>query len=226
MLKRKGRGQIGDLERVLIIGAGKFGTRAVHILSNERGLKVWVVDQDPERLRAIQNSCEEAVLAEGVQFLVDHKELFSQGVIIVPALPVHLAYMWLRKAYSGPGALKSLHIPDELLPAVSFRMRGDDGIVYLSHADFPCPDDCPEPSECTVTGQRRKPLYEILEALEGKGFGVSIIKSRQLAPGVGGYSIKELSSLSNKVVKGPEKKWIVATSCKCHGVLSAFEILD
>ncbi len=218
--------QVGDPEKILVIGAGKFGSKAARALSSKGGFRVWVVDQDPDRLGPMQDSCDQAVVGDGVQFLADHGGLFSQKVIIVPALPIHLAYKWFLKTYSGPGIIRGVNIPDRLLPHVAFRMRGEDGTVYLSHADFLCPEDCPEPPECTVTGERRIPLYKILEGVKAEGYGVSVIRSRQLAPGVGGYPIGELASFKRKVTEGSQKKWLIATSCRCHGAISAFEILD
>ena len=96
----------------------------------------------------------------------------------------------------------------------------------VSYADFRCPDDCPEPSDhCTVTGKKRgKPLYKLLGDIALPGFRVHVIRSRQLAPGIGGYSIGDLEGLRERVEGGGNSKWLVGTACKCHGIISAVEV--
>jgi hypothetical protein len=45
---------------------------------------------------------------------------------------------------------------------------GKAGQVFISHADFICPDNCPEPKDkCTVTGKPRpKDLFRLLRDLD------------------------------------------------------------
>jgi hypothetical protein len=94
----------------------------------------------------------------------------------------------------------------------------------VSYADFICPDDCPEPDVCTITGKRReKPLYELLRSLD-VGFRVHIIRSHQLAPGLGGYTVADLKRAAETLAGHRNGKWLVGTACKCHGILTAFEI--
>ena len=213
------------VEKILVIGAGKFGVRAVERLSKDKGPELWVVDKDVDALEAIKPLCPKVIEADGVEFLARHPELFAQRVTIVPAIPVHLAFRWFYETYSGPGKAQIIEIPDHLLPSLPFVLKGNDGTVYLSHADFLCPDDCPEPIRCTVTGEARKPLYEIIPGARTDELGLVLIRSRQMAPGVGGYPINELSRLRQTIEEKGSGKWIIATSCRCHASLSALEII-
>ncbi|RLB12393.1 MAG: hypothetical protein DRG63_11710, partial [Deltaproteobacteria bacterium] len=78
---------------------------------------------------------------------------------------------------------------------------------------------------CTVTGEKRdRPLYQLLRELPVAGFNIHVIRSRQLAPGLGGYAISELFGLCSKLRQMPDSKWLLATSCKCHGVLNGFMV--
>ena len=67
-------------------------------------------------------------------------------------------------------------------------------------------------------------MYKLLEDMALPGFRVHVIRSRQLAPGVGGYSVGELKGLLRKVESAGDSNWLVGTACKCHGVVSALEV--
>jgi hypothetical protein len=88
-----------------------------------------------------------------------------------------------------------------------------------------CPEDCPEPEDgCTVTGEIRPPLFGVMADLPVPGFEVHVIRSRQLAPGVGGYRIADLKALQGRVLGRPGVKWLVGTACRCHGTITGLEI--
>jgi len=213
---------------VVIIGAGHFGTRAVKVL-RERGSKhLWVVEKDEKALAGITGLGVERILAEGIPFLADHAGLLPPSTIIVPALPVHLAFEWLRKALKRDYRRRRIKVPSPLKSLFPHTWEGSEGSLLVSYADFRCPDDCPEPADhCTVTGKRRgKPMYGLIEDVTLPGYRVHVIRSRQLAPGLGGYSVGELKGLLARVESGGGSKWLVGTACKCHGVVSALEIRE
>jgi hypothetical protein len=211
---------------VLVIGAGHFGRRAVDVLCARRHARFWVVDKDEEALAGINPHTVERVHAEGSTFLMDHAHLLPPKTIIVPALPLHLAFVWLRKALKKNHHHRQVKVPSKIKPLFPHTWEGGDGSLLVSYADFQCPDDCPEPAErCTVTGKRRgKPLYAIMEDIALPGYGVLVVRSHQLAPGVGGYSFGDLKGLVEKVEAGGVSKWLVGTACKCHGTISALEV--
>ncbi|MCF8062162.1 MAG: hypothetical protein K9M82_06575 [Deltaproteobacteria bacterium] len=101
-----------------------------------------------------------------------------------------------------------------------------DGSLLVSYADFLCPEDCAEPEDgCTVTGEIRQPLYERLAALEVPGYEVQVIRSRQLAPGLGGYSAGDLRALQARVYDAPGRgRWLIGTACRCHGTITGLEV--
>jgi hypothetical protein len=74
------------------------------------------------------------------------------------------------------------------LAGIPNPMRGRKGELFTSLAHFLCPEDCPGPAQyCTTTKKRCiKPLYQILNDLQGP-FESKVIRSLQLAPGVGGF---------------------------------------
>ena len=116
-------------------------------------------------------------------------------------------------------------MPDEILPALPHSWRGLPGTLLVSYSDFYCPDDCPEPSDhCPMTGEKRAlPLYELLSRIVIPDHTTHVIRSRQLAPGLGGYKVEDLRNLLMKTSQ-QAGKWLVGTACSCHGALTALNI--
>ncbi len=210
-------------DRVLIIGAGHFGQRAWRIL-RAAGKKVFILDKKGEAFEHEGGDYATGLCADGVSFLLENFPRLRPETIIVPALPLHLAFEWLKGYLAGTIHISKRDVPEDFLPSCPHRWKASEGSVLLSYSDFICPDDCPEQAYCTVTGQRRdKPLNAFIEESRLDGWKVVVIKSRQLAPGLGGYSAGDLAHLGGVVLKGSPGKWIAATACSCHGIATAFE---
>lgn len=213
---------------VLVIGAGRFGARAVRLLGSRRpdDALIVVVDTDDERLSALKDPTIETVHADGVDFLVEHFAQLRPHDLIVPAVPVHLAGEWLKRTLSGLFRITPKPIPNALETTLPNTWRIGEDVLLVSYADFLCPEDCEEPEYCTVSGEKRDvPMRELLRRLKVEGFSVHVVASAQLAPGLGGYQAEDLETLKKTVTAdGQPRKWLVATACNCHGVLSAFEI--
>jgi hypothetical protein len=62
-------------------------------------------------------------------------------------------------------------------------------------------------------------MYQLLESLSFEAFEPLVVKSQQLAPGVGGYRPKDLYTLSNKI-DGVKGSLLICTACRCHGVVT------
>lgn len=213
-------------DEVIVIGAGHFGKIAVEALTPRIRAPLRVVEKDEEALRALSGLSIEPILDEAVPFLVSSFHLLQPGNIIVPAVPVHLAYEWLRLSLPKSVTVLAIQAPEEIKPLLPHTWAGGEGSLLVSYADFRCPDDCPEPADCcTVTGEKRgTPLHALLSRIDLPGYRVHVIRSRQLAPGVGGYRAGDLQELLGRIESGGEGKWLVATACKCHGVVSAMEV--
>ena len=211
-------------DTVFIIGAGHFGARAARIVCQRSDSPVFVVDPDEKCLSDLNDLRIEKVLGDGIQFLLDNFHYLKQTNTIVPALPIHLAYEWLKGFLPGDMKIKKLPVP-ETNPPLPHAWPASDGSTLVSYADFLCPDDCPEPVHCTVTGEKREqPLYSLLRNLNLSLFDIHIIQSRQLAPGLGGYKVEDLEGTAEMVLGNEPGRWILGTACKCHGILTAFEI--
>jgi len=212
-----------DEDAVFIIGAGHFGARAGRILCQRSNARIFMVDPDAKGLSALADLSVERIQGDGIQFLLDNVDRLKDADTIVPALPHHLAYEWLRRYLRQKLTIQQAPVP-ETRPPLPHAMPASEGSTLVSYADFLCPDDCPEPLYCTVTGEKRElPLYALLRNLRLPPFEVHIIRSRQLAPGLGGYRAGDLRKAADKVMTGGPGRWILGTACKCHGILTAFE---
>jgi hypothetical protein len=49
---------------------------------------------------------------------------------------------------------------------------------------------------------------------------MEVIRSWQLAPGVGGYRVAQLRASLERIERQPTK-YLIATSCRCHAVIDA-----
>ena len=142
---------------------------------------------------------------------------------IIPALPVHLAAEWFL-VRMGPERLDRVTVPSKIESLLPNPIRGSDGNIYVSHADFRCPDDCAEPRDiCTVTGEpRKRNMFEILSDIHLPSFKALVIRSHQLGAGIGGYRPKHHLTLLDKVDQA-RGQLLVGTACRCHGVITGLE---
>ncbi len=212
-------------DAVFIIGAGHFGGRAARILSRVSKGPIFVVDREANRLSGLEGLAVDRIHRDAILFLSKNYHLLRPTNTVVPAVPLHLAYEWLKRHLEGKYHIEKIDIPKGIKPSLPHTWPGNDGSLLISYADFICPEDCPEPDLCTVTGEiRQRPLYKLLNHVDSTGFKIHIIKSIQLAPGLGGYKAGELSILAEKLIRKDMGKWLLGTACKCHGILTAFEI--
>ena len=143
---------------------------------------------------------------------------------IVPCVPVHAAWEWLRRRLSPPKIVGAQTVPHAFVRRLPHPMEGKGGAVYSSFADFICPDDCPEPaSVCCVTGApRTQNLFDLMALAAPPETTSLVIRSRQLAPGVGGYSPADLFDALKRAAAS-KNRVILSTACRCHGVSHAFD---
>ncbi len=212
-------------DAVIVIGAGHFGRRAAVILTRGGGKPVIVIDHDPSRLAGLKDLPVKAILGDGVAFLIANNERLVPETTVVPAVPIHLAFEWLKASIGHQTTVVRAPVPKEVWGRLPHTWNGSEGSVLVSYADFVCPDDCPEPEVCTVSGERREqPLHALLGSLQVEGFQVHIVRSRQLAPGLGGYCLADLLELETRVKIAAGGRWLLGSACKCHGILTACNI--
>jgi hypothetical protein len=208
------------MDKILVLGAGRFGKRAVRALAG-KARKLVIVDSDPAALPFSANEGITPVCAEGISYLAGIDYLDFDW--IVPALPLHVAFAWVLNRLKNTG-IRAAAVPPGL--DVSGCCYSENGTVYASLSGQICPEDCPEPEGyCYLTGEERTlPLYRVLSALHVGGYTAHVLRSFQLAPGVGGFAPLQLERLSASV-SGSCLPGLVVTSCACHAVINAYDFV-
>jgi len=210
---------------IWIVGAGRFGMMALCKLQNRIGARYVVIDLNPLTCEDAHVVTEAIVCRDGVDFLSERLNRMGGPRWIIPAVPVHLAYEWLRRRLRGVKLIRPVPVPADVEGCFPNPMRGRNGELYLSNADFMCPANCSEPDRvCSYTGKARPCiLFQELRKFQHDRFRSVVIRSRQLAPGVGGYTPRDLYSALDAIVSadGPV---LMSTACKCHGVMHAFTV--
>jgi hypothetical protein len=212
----------------LILGAGKFGRLALQRLaSQDAEAAFWVVDRDAGALAAARKAARRPVRTGHPVHLIEqdavaylHDQLEEGGWNwLIPMVPLHVAFWY---AASSPGMREAWEpeaVPESLGQGLSLAGHGRQGELLLSRAEHRCPDDCVPGPVCPVSGKTWEiPLDEQLAGLNFEGYDLMVVSSRQLAPGVGGYSPGELQGLLPRLAEIPGKA-LIATACRCHGVI-------
>ncbi|WAI01745.1 hypothetical protein [Methanogenium organophilum] len=229
----------------VIIGGGKYGEHAFQKLQQDK-TPVVVLDTDPACILRTHRQIPSITMDElAVSGLPPAGAGFIQGGIaetadviarcrperIFPTVPVHVAagiisaITGLRPDPVGAAAMDSC-IPDKLVVG----RNGADIYCSLNRVGR-CPDHCPAPPACPVTGVRRaEPLFALLrESLtacpgddtETRPTPAVIIESRQFGPGLGYILTEDLTcAIADLQNTGADTAW-VATACRCHGVATA-----
>jgi hypothetical protein len=212
----------------LILGAGRFGRLAWQCLSRRQPeASFCLVDLDPAKVGLISpHSTIRMVTGTATDFLAAALEAETWPDWIIPAIPRHVAFDWLWRQRPAGAGWRQIPVPAAVGQDLPFSRRGPAGELYLSLSTGLCPDDCPEPAEkCYLTGCNRPyNLYDYLENVSLQDYTTLVIRSRQLAPGVGGYRPADLWRLRLQV-QNASGKVLISTSCRCHGVSQALEKL-
>jgi hypothetical protein len=217
-------GGMKPCQTLWILGGGRFGLLAARALRRQRPQDALVVVEiDPRICRGLAGESFDVVAGDAVQYLVDHLEGPDAPDWLVPVVPVHLAYEWVRRRLDGLARLEPILVPEAVDAVMTRVLRAADGTVYVSNAAFTCPDDCPEPAAlCTVTGKPRPCIMHArLAGLDLPEFTIVVVRSRQLLPGVGGYRPAALFT-ALKAVQHANRPVLLASACCCHGVVNAF----
>ncbi|MBM4286820.1 MAG: hypothetical protein FJ135_01510 [Deltaproteobacteria bacterium] len=210
--------------RYLILGAGRFGRLALaRLVQKEPQAEFCLVDHDLRKLIFPLPPGDVAirrVAGPATAYMAKALEARTPPDWLIPAIPRHVAFEWLWQR-RPPGS----HWRQEPVPLIvgrdlPFKQRGAEGELYLSVSTERCPDDCPEPADrCYLTGLKREfSLYRYLEDLSLQGFTSLVVRSRQLAPGVGGYRPAALWDLWRRTLAAAGSL-LISTACRCHGVV-------
>ncbi len=212
--------------RILVLGAGTFGKQAATRLSvRYPHARFVIVDRKESASAGFSRAPFTFVRRDGIDYLAETLDPADADTWIVPAIPLHAAFAWMKRTPPPGGQIVSQNVPEALRKNLPHPLRGPDGGLFAGIADFRCPENCPAPvTVCTHTGKPRPMvLHRHIAALDVPGFTVLVVESRQLAPGAGGYPAADLFS-AKTVALSAKTPVILATASKCHGVIHAFRV--
>jgi hypothetical protein len=209
-----------------IIGGGQFGLRAARALEKiDRSNRIRIVEKQKDVCRQLDRMGIETVCMDGLQYLTHELTRGHDPDWIIPAIPLHVAYEWIRARMSDTCTFADIAFPDELLCILPNPIQGEPGQFFISIADFKCPAGCSEPQNiCTQTNKPRPMiLHEFLKTVQLKDFTSVVVQSQQLAPGVGGYTPGALNKALHRIqiTQGPV---LLSTACSCHGIIQALKL--
>ena len=210
----------------LIIGAGHFGARAVKALHKKYpAAPLTVVDIDQGALDRLGDFPAEKVCSEGASYLEQALDRESGTDWIIPTAPIHVAFEWVRRQLTRTGRVEVIPVPVEVEVMLPNPKRGPEGQLFTSYADFRCPEHCTQPYDlCTWTGKPRKGLlYKTVQEIVFEDYRSIVVRSRQLAPGVGGYQAEALRKSLDQVMEASSPA-LYTTASLCHGVMHAFKL--
>ena len=203
--------------KFVIAGYGRFGRIALERLSDSfPDTQVFIIENDKEKLREEFPSGTIPIQTDAVAFL-SNSDVLEMDDFVIPMVPFHLAACYITAKVPN---ISETSLPEEIGPVALNQIRMNFSNLLLSRADFLCPDDCSEGEACTVTGRINEPLYDTLRSIRVPGFSVLVQRSYQILPGVGGYPVRDLIKLLERITLG---RHLVATSCKCHAIITALE---
>ena len=207
------------------MGAGRFGRKAAAALRRRYPESdITVIDHSPEACNIMADDAMTTVCMDGASFLFQQLNDSICPDWIIPVIPVHLAFEWIRLELSSTCWVETVPIPDNLGKMLPNVFYGRPGEIFTSHASFICPDNCSEPQDiCSFTRMPRKqPLYQTIESINCDGFIHAVLQSQQLAPGIGGFSPQSLKKIFF-TIQQTSAHILLSTACKCHGVVQAFK---
>jgi hypothetical protein len=210
----------------IIVGGGKHGCYAIEHL-RQKGKSFTVVDTDSNCLAVKRFG-----LKASAQVTSD-AEHFIQGDLstalelvevlkpeyVFPTAPVHIAANLAKIKFDIKPWPEAINTILHKLPEAVVLEAGKGKLVASFNRDNDCVEKCSMPEVCP-TSQIRKPctMTKLIRFAIPEAF---LLISYSMAPGMGAIKGGELIDFFNWVK--PREKFIVATTCDCHGVLNAFK---
>lgn len=198
---------------IIVVGGGRIGEKASDYFFN-LGKDFLIIDHD-ENCRAAKKYPEKFLRAEAKE-LVEMTEKYRPDFII-PAAPLHVAAEALTSlGYKADDRMAESffsYLPSRII--ISFS----NGSVAVSYNKDLCLENCRQPEVCPIT-KIRKPteMYELLKFCIPEAF---VLVSETIAAGIGGFKGEVFLELVRKARNSNEM--IVATACKCHGIVTALK---
>lgn len=197
----------------IVVGGGKFGLKAVEFLrAKKRDFVVLDPSDDCEVAKTFKDNFLKAE-AKDLPKLVEK----LRPEWIFPTAPIHVVAEAIKHRFK-PWNEKV----NEILAGIPIKIvvsAGRGSIVVSYNRDEICIENCISPETCPVTKIKRPcPMFELIKFACSEA---KVIVSHQLAPGIGAIKGEDFLMVLEEAKKA--EKIVVATACKCHGVITALK---
>ncbi len=210
----------------VIIGGGKYGCYAIETLRQQHKSFVVVdIGSDCLAAKRFKLTPSERLAPEG-EFLV-HGELPKALELIetlkpeyvFPTAPVHMAADLAKIKFSLAPWGEAINPILPKLPEAVVLYAGRGKLIVSFNRDYDCVEKCPMPKTCP-SSKITKPctMTELMRFASPEAF---ILISYSMAPGMGALKGSELLGFFDWA--RTKERFIVATTCDCHGVLNAYQ---
>jgi hypothetical protein len=209
----------------IIAGGGKYGCEAVEY-HRSRKIGFVLVDKDPECLavkRYNLKTCKSLNYQTDCFFQGDMSTVLKllqkyNLTYLFPTAPIHVAAELAKLKFNLRPWTEAINLILSKLPPSIVLKSGRGNLILSYNRDEDCIDKCGTPPICPSTN-KSKPctMDNLMRFAYPQGF---FLVSYQMAPGMGALKITELLKFFNSAEE--EEKFVVATTCDCHGVFSAF----
>ena len=120
----------GRTSNIYILGAGHFGMRAAEALRKRSPeTKITVVDIDKKALKEAADLGFDPAPMDAISFLLLNEKRMTPEDWIVPAVPIHVAYEWVRQQLRREAVFSELAVPEEVVAKLPNPSRGEQGQV-------------------------------------------------------------------------------------------------
>ncbi|MEM2099033.1 MAG: hypothetical protein QXU99_04720 [Candidatus Bathyarchaeia archaeon] len=210
----------------VIVGGGKYGCYAIEYLQQKKESYV-VVDTDLNCLAVKRFNLEPYIQAsvEGGYFIHGDLEKVLELIenlkpeYVFPTAPVHIAADLAKIKFNLTPWNEAINSILPKLPEVVILYAGRGKLILSFNRDHDCIDKCAMPKICP-TSRIEKPctMTELVRFACPEAF---ILVSYSMAPGMGALKGSELLSFFEWA--RTKEKFVVATTCDCHGVLDSYQ---
>jgi len=233
---------------LFVVGGGCFGSQYVKWLlrASEKGMlhyrKIFAIDRDPHcqlKNTTLPDSVE-LIAADWVDYFTDYLAThfrdteFADDFWVPSPLSPHILFFGMMRAAERLGVpcrFQAAGFNEPVLPPVRIPLANGD--LAVSFAEWQCPVNCIEPGNCPAIHDRR--TWDMKIALDGyfenqaARRGAHVLQCRHWVHGVGTIPMREIFQEFERFLENcrrPEiEDLVVATTSRCHGLISRAEIL-
>ena len=104
------------MDKFWIIGGGKFGLRAAKALSKiDPPNRITIVEKQKAVCGQLKRLGFETVCMDGLQYIEHNLKHAHDPDWIIPAIPLHVAYEWIRAKMSATDTFENIAAPENLV---------------------------------------------------------------------------------------------------------------